>query len=107
MGKLVKRTTSVNAPSGTLSASSDFVESFLTRRKVEKDLLVEGREITAILSKSHKTARDNRRRKKNRSMNQMTNLPNYQLQIFHRCDSSSLAPIASKVPEIAPAIIAG
>jgi len=30
-----------------------------------KDLLAEGREITAILSKSHKTARENRRRKKN------------------------------------------
>jgi four helix bundle protein len=29
-----------------------------------KDLLAEGREITAILSKSHKTARENRRRKK-------------------------------------------
>jgi len=40
-----------------------------------KDLLAEGREITAILSKSHKTARENRRRKKNQKKIQLTNLP--------------------------------
>jgi four helix bundle protein len=44
-----------------------------------KGLLGEGREITAILSKSHKTARENRRRKKDRSKNQLTNLPSNQL----------------------------
>jgi four helix bundle protein len=38
-----------------------------------KDLLQEGREITAILSKSHKTARENRRKAK--SKNQLTKLP--------------------------------
>jgi len=41
-----------------------------------KDLLQEGREITAILSKSHKTARENRR--KSKSKNQLTKLPTYQ-----------------------------
>jgi four helix bundle protein len=40
-----------------------------------KDLLAEGREITAILSKSHKTARENRKRKKNQKKSQVTNLP--------------------------------
>jgi four helix bundle protein len=40
-----------------------------------KNLLGEGREITAILSKSHKTARENRRRK---SKKQLTNLPTNQ-----------------------------
>ena len=40
-----------------------------------KDLLREGREITAILSKSHKTARENRRRKKAQEKTKLTNLP--------------------------------
>jgi four helix bundle protein len=40
-----------------------------------KDLLREGREITAILSKSHKTARENRRRKKAQRKTTVTNLP--------------------------------
>jgi four helix bundle protein len=41
-----------------------------------KSLLAEGLEITAILSKSHKTARENRRRKKNQKK---PNLLTYQL----------------------------
>jgi four helix bundle protein len=40
-----------------------------------KGLLGEGQEITAILSKSHKTARENRRRKKAQAKNKLTNLP--------------------------------
>ena len=40
-----------------------------------KDLLQEGREITAILSKSHKTARENRRQKKAQSKTGLTKLP--------------------------------
>jgi four helix bundle protein len=40
-----------------------------------RSLLNEGREITAILSKSHKTARENRRRKKAQSKRKLTNLP--------------------------------
>jgi four helix bundle protein len=40
-----------------------------------KDLLREGREITAILSKSHKTARENRRRKKTQAKTKLTKLP--------------------------------
>ena len=43
-----------------------------------KDLLAEGREITAILSKSHKTAKENRRRKKAQSKNKLTKLPTSQ-----------------------------
>ena len=43
-----------------------------------KSLLAEGREITAILSKSHKTAKENRRRKKNLRP-KLTNLPTNQL----------------------------
>jgi four helix bundle protein len=43
-----------------------------------KNLLAEGREITAILSKSCKTARENRRRKKNQKA-QFTNLPTNKL----------------------------
>ena len=43
-----------------------------------KDLLAEGLEITAILSKSHKTARENRRRKKAQSKNKLTKLPTHQ-----------------------------
>ena len=51
-----------------------------------KNLLAEGREITAILSKSHKPARENRRRKKaesnrrraNLATNQLTKLPTNQ-----------------------------
>jgi hypothetical protein len=41
-----------------------------------KDLLAEGREVTAILSKSHKTARENRRAKFKK---QITKLPTNQL----------------------------
>jgi four helix bundle protein len=44
-----------------------------------KDLLGEGREITAILSKSHKTARENRRRKKAQAKARLTKLPTNQL----------------------------
>src|SRR5438128_118380 len=44
-----------------------------------KELLAEGREITAILSKSHKTARENRRRRKQKksaaTAAQLTKLP--------------------------------
>lgn len=39
------------------------------------DLLGEGREITAILSKSHKTARENRRRKNAQVKAKLTKLP--------------------------------
>jgi four helix bundle protein len=41
-----------------------------------KNLLAEGRELRAILSKSHKTARENRRRKARK--NQITNSPTRQ-----------------------------
>jgi four helix bundle protein len=41
------------------------VQSEIRNDKKADDLLREGREITAILSKSHKTARENRRRQKN------------------------------------------
>ena len=51
------------------------VESGIRKDKEAKDLLAEGREITAILSKSCKTARENRRRKKNQKKLQLTNLP--------------------------------
>jgi four helix bundle protein len=40
-----------------------------------KTLLQEGREITAILSTSHKTAKENRRRKKAQAKAKLTNLP--------------------------------
>jgi four helix bundle protein len=45
-----------------------------------KALLSEGRERTAILSKSHKTAKENRRRKRKKpaSSTQLTNLPSNQ-----------------------------
>jgi four helix bundle protein len=43
-----------------------------------KGLLQEGREITAILSKSHKTARENRRGK-SKNQKRLTNLPTNQL----------------------------
>jgi four helix bundle protein len=52
------------------------VESRIREDAETKNLLREGREITAILSKSHKTARENRRRK---STNSRTNLPSNQL----------------------------
>jgi hypothetical protein len=39
------------------------VQSGIRNDANAKDLLAEGREITAILSKSHKTAKENRRRK--------------------------------------------
>jgi four helix bundle protein len=55
------------------------VQSGIRNDKVLKDLLGEGREITAILSKSHKTARENRRRKKNQAKSKLTNLPTNQL----------------------------
>jgi len=55
------------------------VESGIRNDKEAKDLLAEGREITAILSKSCKTARENRRRKKNQKRIQLTNLPTNQL----------------------------
>jgi four helix bundle protein len=52
------------------------VESGLRQDVKTKDLLNEGREITAILSTSHKTARENRRKKaKARHATQLTNLP--------------------------------
>jgi four helix bundle protein len=54
------------------------VESGIRKDKEAKDLLAEGREITAILSKSCKTARENRRRKKNQKA-QLTNLPTNKL----------------------------
>jgi len=40
-----------------------------------KELLQEGREITAILSTSHKTAKENRRRNKAQAKRQLTKLP--------------------------------
>jgi four helix bundle protein len=45
-----------------------------------KDLLAEGREMRAILSKSHKTARENRRRKAReaKTRNQLTKSPTHQ-----------------------------
>jgi four helix bundle protein len=49
------------------------VQSGLTTDNDAKDLLSEGREITAILSKSHKTAKENRRRPKTQAG--ITNLP--------------------------------
>ena len=55
------------------------VQSDIRNDADAKGLLVEGREITAILSKSHKTARENRRRKKNQAKNKLTNLPTNQL----------------------------
>jgi four helix bundle protein len=51
------------------------VESAIRDDQHTKELLGEGREITAILSKSHKTAKENRRRK---SKNRLTNLPTNQ-----------------------------
>ena len=54
-------------------------ESGVRNDKEAKDLLAEGREITAILSTSHKTARENRRRKKNQKKSQLTNLPTNKL----------------------------
>lgn len=47
------------------------LQSGIPEDAATKDLLREGREITAILSKSHKTARENRRKSKIR----LTNLP--------------------------------
>ena len=58
-------------------------ESGIRNDKQDKDLLREGREITAILSKSCKTARENRRRKKNQKKVQLTNLPTNQLTNSH------------------------
>ena len=59
------------------------VQSGLRQDPDARALLAEGREITAILSKSHKTARENRRRKKAESKrkrtNQLTKLPTNQL----------------------------
>ena len=62
------------------------VQSGIRDDEPTKEVLGEGREITAILSKSHKTARENRRRKKAESKrkraklasNQLTNLPTNQ-----------------------------
>lgn len=54
------------------------IESGIRRDGEAKDSLAEGREITAILSKSHKTARENRRRKKEQSKKNPTNLPTNQ-----------------------------
>jgi len=54
------------------------VESGIRNDKDAKALLGEGRGITAILSKSCKTARENRRRKKNQKKIQLTNLPTNQ-----------------------------
>ena len=51
------------------------IESGIRRDAEAKDSLAEGREITAILSKSHKTARENRRRKKEQSKKKLTNSP--------------------------------
>ena len=54
-------------------------ESRLREDAETKDLLREGREITAILSRSHKTARENRRRKKAQKRAKLTKLPINQL----------------------------
>src|SRR5437867_4296891 len=51
------------------------VQSAIRDDQPTKELLGEGREITAILSKSHKTARENRRRT---LKNKLTKLPNNQ-----------------------------
>ena len=53
------------------------VESGIRNDREAKNLLAEGREITAILSKSHKTAKENRQRKKNQKKRQLTNLLTY------------------------------
>jgi hypothetical protein len=55
------------------------LQSGLRADSETKDLLREGREITAILSKSHKTARENRRRKKAQKKTKLTNSPINQL----------------------------
>jgi len=54
------------------------VQSDIRNDENAKSLLAEGREITAILSKSHKTAKENRRRKKNQR-SKPANLPTNQL----------------------------
>lgn len=51
------------------------LQSGLRQDAETKSLLGEGREVTAILSKSHKTARENRRRKKEPSKSTLTKLP--------------------------------
>ena len=55
------------------------LEAGITQDADAKSLLSEGREITAILSRSHKTARENRRRKKQtkrlKQTKQITKLP--------------------------------
>jgi hypothetical protein len=56
------------------------IESGIRRDADAKDALLEGREITAILSKSHKNARENRQRKAREARNprQLTNSPTHQ-----------------------------
>ena len=56
------------------------VQSGLRQDPDARALLAEGREITAILSKSHKTARENRQRKaREKRKRQLTNSPTLQL----------------------------
>jgi four helix bundle protein len=55
------------------------LQSGLRADSETEKLLGEGREITAILSKSHKTARENRRRKKAQNRSRLTALPTNQL----------------------------
>ena|ERR1043165_583191 len=50
------------------------IQSGIATSESARDLLAEGRQLTAILSKSVKTARENRRR---RSKPQVTKLPSY------------------------------
>jgi len=52
------------------------VQSGLRGNGAAKDLLAEGREITAILSTSHKTAKENRRRKSKNQLNSKNQLTN-------------------------------
>jgi four helix bundle protein len=56
------------------------IQSGIKQDLATKDLLCEGKDVRAILSKSHKTARENRRRKgrEKRGTNQLTNSPTRQ-----------------------------
>ena len=53
------------------------VQSGIRDDEPTKELLGEGRQITAILSKSHKTAKENRKRRKN-CKNQLANSPTHE-----------------------------
>jgi len=50
------------------------VQSGMNETMEAKNLLAEGREITAILSASHKTAKENRRKKKQQRTNETRKL---------------------------------